>query len=125
MSEHKPREGLSIKEIEHYSRKHQFEIVFCLAFVLAFLFSSVLYSMGWSLLGAAVGGIIGVLFRDKVANFSRVVFQFVLKQEKTTQLILGVVLLIVAIFLSPLIFLFLGAHGGKAIRKAAEDSQVR
>jgi hypothetical protein len=109
----KPKEGVSVKEIEAFAKKHRFEVFFCLAFVLACFFTFVLWGPGWSIIAASVGAIIGVLFVEKVTQFSKMVFSFLFKQEKTVQLVLGIVALILAIFIPPLYFLLLGLHGGK------------
>ena len=42
---------------------------------------------------------------------------FLRKQENTTQLVLGGVIVILSIFLAPLIYFVLGLHGGKSIAK--------
>ncbi len=117
----KPKEGVSVRELETLAKKHRFELFFCLAFILACFFSFVMFGPGWSVIAAAVGALIGVLLTAKVTNLARSVFQFIFKQESTTQLVLGVVSLIIAIFLPPLIFLLVGLHGGKDIYRTAMD----
>ena len=117
----KSKEGVSVKELETLAKKHRFELFFCLAFILACFFSFVMFGPGWSIIAATIGALIGILIAAKVVSFSRSVFQFIFKQEGTTQLVLGVVSLIVAIFLPPLIFLMLGLHGGKDIYRVAMD----
>lgn len=123
MDENKSKEGVSVKEIETFAKKHRFEFFFCLAFALAFLFALIMYSSGWSIAASALGGILGVLFSGKVSHFSKAAFHFLFKQEKTTQFVLAIVLLILAIFLPPLIFLILGLHGGKDIYHLAREIQ--
>ncbi|MBI2810775.1 MAG: hypothetical protein HYX67_08115 [Candidatus Melainabacteria bacterium] len=113
MDGNKPKEGMSVREIENFAKKHRFEVFFCLAFVLACFFTFVMWGPGWSVIAASIGAIIGVLLAGNVTHFSKKVFQFIFKQEQTTQLVLGIVALILAIFLPPLYFLLLGLHGGK------------
>ena len=113
MDGNKPKEGVSVKEIEAFVKNHRLEVFFCLAFILACFFTFVLWGPGWSIIAAAVGAIIGILLSGKVANFSKMIFSFVFKQEMTIQLVLGIVGLILAIFIPPLYFLLLGLHGGK------------
>lgn len=122
MDGNKPKEGVSVREIEEFTKKHRFEVFFCLAFILACFFTFVMWGPEWSIVAATIGAVIGILLHARVANFSKSAFQFVFKQEKTTQLILGIVFLILAIFIPPLYFLLLGLHGGKDIHRNAIDN---
>lgn len=117
------KEGMSVKEIENFAKKHRFEVFFCLAFIFACFFSFVFFR-GWSIPFASAGGILGVLMAGKIDTFSRKMFQFIFKQEQMTQLILGIVGLIFSIFLPPLIFLLLGIHGGKHMHQVAIEMQT-
>lgn len=121
MKENKPKEGVSVKEIEEFTKKHRLEVFFCSAFVLACFFSFVMWGTGWSIVCAAVGAVLGVLSSGKVAHFSKMILQFIFKQEQTTQLVLGIVGLILAIFIPPLYFLLLGLHGGKDMHHWAAE----
>ena len=116
MNEEKKIEGVSVKEIEAFTKKHRFEVVFTLALVLACFFSFIFFGTGWAIILAAIGGVLGVIFPGKIEAVSKKIFAFVFKQEQITQLILGVVLLIFAVFLPPLIFLVLGFGGGTKLR---------
>lgn len=119
MDKHKSKEGVSVKEIEEFTKKHRFEVFFCLAFVLACLFTFVMWGAGWSVVAATIGAVVGILLEAKVSYASKTIFKFVFKQEPTTQLVLGIVFLVLAIFLPPLYFLLLGLHGGKDIHHFA------
>lgn len=121
MDPNKLKEGVSVKEIESFAKKHRFEVFFCLAFLLACFFSFVFFT-SWSIILAAVGGIIGALIPSKVESFARRVFLFFFKQEQTTQLILGIVGLILSIFLPLLVFLVLGMSGGKHLQQMASET---
>ena len=125
MDENKSKEGVSVKEIETFARQHRFEFFFCLAFALAFLFALIMYSCAWSIGASALGGILGVLFSRKVAYFSKAVLNFLFRQERPTQFVLVIVVLILAIFLPPLIFLLLGLHGGKDLYHLARETQAQ
>lgn len=118
MQEKKEKEkDFSIKEIEAFTKKNRFQVGVGLAIVLASLFSYFLSMMGLSILGSAVGALIGILFPTQADKITKMVVQFVGRQEHTTQLVLGAVLLILGIFLPPVIFLLIGLHGGKDIRQ--------
>lgn len=109
----KSKDGMSVRELETFAKKHRYEVFFCLAFILACFFSFVMFGPGWAIIAATVGALLGVLLAGKVANMCKTVLHFVFKQEKTTQLVIGIICLILAIFIPPLYFLLLGLHGGK------------
>ena len=119
------KEGVSVKQIEEFAKKHRFEVFFCLMFGLACLFGVIGYfGPRWSLLSVAVGGILAVIFQDNVTGLLKKMVQFIFKCEKTVQIILGIVILILAIFLPVLIFLITGLAGGKALSQQASDSST-
>lgn len=111
----KSKEAMTVQEIEDVAKKYRFELFFCLSFILASLFTSSFFGTGWSIFLAALGGILGVWFPAKIEKFFAASFQFLFHQEKVTQIVLGVVGLILSVFLPPLIFLLLGLMGGKGI----------
>ena len=113
MNGDKSKEGVSVREIEAFAKKYRFEVFFIAVFVLACLFTFFLWGLTWSIISTAVGAVLGTLFSGKVAHFSKMAFQFVFKHEKAVQIILGIVVLILAIFIPPLIFLVIGLHAGK------------
>lgn len=117
-----PKEGLSIKELEGFTKKHRLEVFFCLLFFLAGLFSLILWSPSWSIILGAIGAIIGALLPAKMQQFGRSLWQFVFRQDRTTQIIMAAIALVIAIFISPLIFLFIGLHGGKSMHTAASSA---
>lgn len=119
------KEGVSVKEIGEFTQKHRFEVFFCVAFALACLFSFVFWGPGWGVLLAAIGGIIGVLIPGKVEHLAKTVLHFIFKQERTVQIVLGVVGWILAIFIPPLVFLCIGLHGGKSAHHLACEIHSR
>ena len=125
MSENKLKDGVSIKEIEAFTKKHRFEVILCAAFILACLFSFVMWGTGKSIIAATLGSVGGILLSARVEAYSKKAFHFIFNQEKTTQLVLGGVFLVLAIFLPPLYFLLLGLHGGKSIHHMALEMHNR
>jgi hypothetical protein len=115
MDEEKKKEGVSVKEIEGYAKKHRFEMFYALFFVLASLFTLVFWGAVFSIFLAGIGAILAVFFPEKVQSLFGKTLDFFFKQEGTTQMILGIVGLIVAIFLAPLVFLLMGLHGGMSL----------
>ncbi len=116
------KEGVSVKEIEEFTKKHRFEVFFCLEFIFACFFSFVFFGPAWAVIFAAIGGILGVVFHTKVEVMCRKVLNYIFSQEEMTQLVLGIVGIILAIFLPPLIFLKLGLHGGKDLHRMSMGS---
>lgn len=117
MDVNKIKEGVSIKEIEAFTKKYRFEIIFCVAFVLSSFFSFVMFGPAWSMATAALGGILGMLAPSKTERTTNKILRFIFKQEKIVQMVLAGVTLILSIFIPPLIFFFLGLHGGSHMYK--------
>ncbi len=121
MEENKRKEGISVKEIETFAKKNRFQVAIGLAIVLACLFSFFLSMMGLSVLAVSIGAMLGIFLPNQVENIAKKAIHFVAKQEQTTQLVLAAVLLIISIFLPPFIFLLLGLHGGKDVKKMTSE----
>ncbi|MES2200343.1 MAG: hypothetical protein V4489_09290 [Chlamydiota bacterium] len=111
MDEQKPKTGVSVKEIETFTKKHRFEVFFCLSLILSCFFSFVFFD-GWGTVATAVGGILGILFSTKIAELIQRFAMFFNKQEDLTQLILGIAGLVLSVFLPILTFLVIGTCGG-------------
>ena len=121
----KLKDGVSVKEIEGFAKKHRFEVFFCLMFVLACFFSFVFFGTGWSVVFGVIGGIIGSIFPSRVERFAKWLFGFIAKQEKVTQMVLGGVILIIAVFLPFVIFFLMGLHGGKDMQEHITTSYYK
>ena len=115
MDTKKLKDGVSVKEIEHFAKKHRFEMFFCLALLLA-RFINFIFLSGWSPILAGIGGILGVLLAEPMENFFKRAAMFIYKQEDITQLVLGIAGLVLSIFLPMITFLILGVAGGKYLR---------
>lgn len=116
----KLKDGVSIQELENFGRKYRFEIFFVLYFLIATLLTFIFFGAAWSIFLAGVGGILGIWLPKKIERAAKAAFGFAFKQEKATKLILGIVGLVVAFFLPPLVFFFLGLVGGTGMHKAAD-----
>lgn len=123
MDSNKMKEGVSVKEIENFVKKHRFEVFFGVAFVLGCFFSFVFFTKT-TLFFAAVGAVLGVLLTGQIDSMLKQMFRFVAKQEQTTQFILAIVGWILCIFLPPLIFLLMGLSGGKALAKMTKETSA-
>ena len=124
MDQNKPKDGVSVKEIETFAKKNRFEVFFCAIFILSCFFTFVFFT-AWSLIFIAIGGILGVVLPTSVEKLLRTAMRFVIRQERTTQLVLGAVTCVLSIFLPPLIFLLMGLSGGKNLIKLANDTEMQ
>lgn len=109
-------EGISIKEIEEYAKKNKFPVALALGILLACLFSIFLAMTKLSIIVLALGALTGIFLPGKIAFASKKLYSFLGKQEKTTQLVIGSVFLVIAIFFPPAIFAIMGLHAGKDMR---------
>lgn len=120
------KEGMSVKEIEEFAKRHRFEVFFCLVFLFACIFGIVgSFRPGWSIFLGMAGGILGIILPVKTDFLLKKVFQFIFRQDKTVQIVLGVVALILACIVPFLIFLIVGIVGGRAIHQMASDASQR
>lgn len=108
------RSGVSVQELENFAKKNRLEVFYSIAFILAAIFSFVFFGRVWSIFAVAIGGVLGAWFPKQVGNLFGSMLQFVFKQERVTQLVLAGVGWLLAVFLPPVIFAFLGLLGGKA-----------
>jgi hypothetical protein len=117
------KKGVSVKEIEEFTKKHRYEVFFCALFVLTCIFSLVgHFGGGWSIFFGMGGAVLGSIFPSKTESFLRMVFNFIFKQDKTIQIVLGAVSLILAIFVPFIIFLVVGLIGGRIMNIMGVDS---
>lgn len=125
MDGNKMKEGVSIKQIEGFARKHKFEVFLCITLALACFFSFIMWGVVLAMMTAIAGAIISILIPAKTAQLSKKICQFALKQEQTTQIVLAIVTFILAICIPPLIFLSLGLHGGRDLLKTFIDNSQK
>jgi hypothetical protein len=60
----------------------------------------------------------------QVEGFLKKTFQFVFRQDKTIQLVLGIVGLIIALFFPIAIFFIVGVSGGQTLYQKANDAAI-
>lgn len=117
------KEGMSVKEIEEFAKRHRFEVYFSLMFFLAYIFGIIGYfRSGWSCFSAMIGSIAGIILPYRVEQLMEKIFLFIFKQERTVLFILAAVGLILSIFTPFVIFLAIGLCGGYGIYKIVSDS---
>lgn len=122
----KIKEGISAQQIEDFARKHTQELFSTLAIFIGAISSifDFFTGAGWSILFAALGAIIAIAFPVAVEKKMKQVYNFSLKQEKTTEMVLGGVKIIIAIFLPFIYFGFLGLLAGTSYHYYIRHAQV-
>ena len=117
MADNKMKGGFTIQEIEQMAKKYRFEVFFIASFVLAALFSTIFDMLGYSVLLAAAGAVIGMIFPVHADKILGQVLEFTCKQEKVTQIVIGVILIAISVVLAPVIYLIMGLVCGKALHR--------
>lgn len=110
----KPKTGVSVEELESFTRKYLIEVFSVISIILATI------SSGWyfftspllSLIFAGAAAIIAIIFPRQVDNVLGKYFGFIRKQERVSQIIIGIVHIIIAIFIPFIIFMKIGFLAG-------------
>lgn len=123
MGDNKLKDGMSIREIEEFAKKNRFDVFLCVLFFIACVFAFV-WGTGWSVIAAFLGTGLGILCSNKIEVFSKKGVLFLLKQESTTQIVLAVVLLVLAVALPLIYFFILGAQGGRSLHKLTSETTL-
>lgn len=112
----KLKEGVSVHEIEEFARKHTVEAFAILAIVIAAISSMFDFftGPGWSVLFTALGMVCAVFFANRFESGVKTCYQFLHKQEKFTQIVLGIVKIVLALFVPFVIFCGIGVLAGTA-----------
>lgn len=112
----KLKEGISVEEIETFARKHLSEMFLILAVIIATISSIFDFFTGSSLsiLLAGLGAIVSIGIPTNTLKIQKRLFSFLGKQEKSIQIIIGIVRLVIAIFIPFVVFLELGLLSGVA-----------
>jgi len=122
----KLKEGVSVKEIEDFTRKHTTEVFSVLAIIVATASSCWDFFTGpkMTIFFTALGCILAVLFPVQVERGLKQFYNFVLKQEKTTQMIVGAVKVVIGIFIPFLLFGILGLLAGTSYHYFVRQAQI-
>lgn len=122
----KLKEGLSVQELESFARKHTTEVFSVLAIIIASISSIFDFFTGpkMAILFFAFGAILSIFFPAPVEKGLKQLYSFTYKQEKTTEIILGAVKIVVAIFIPFLYFGFLGLLSGSSYHYYIRHAQI-
>ncbi|MDP1608270.1 MAG: hypothetical protein Q8L98_03020 [Chlamydiales bacterium] len=110
----KLKEGISVQELEDFARKYSSEVFSVIALVIAAISSifDFFTGPGWAILFMTIGAVLGIFFPTPVDKGLKQLYEFVFKQEKSTQLILGGVKIVIAIFIPFVLFAITGLLAG-------------
>ena len=122
----KLKEGISVKELEDFTRKHTTEVFSILAIIVATISSMFHFFTGptWTILFLAIGAIVAILFPIQVEKGLKQLYNFAFKQEKSTQMIIGAVKLVIAIFIPFILFALMGLLAGSSYHYYVRHAQV-
>ena len=122
----KLKEGLSVHELESFARKHTTEVFSVLAIVIAAISSAFDFftGPGMTIIFAALGTIVAIFFPAPIEKGLKQLYSFTYKQDKTTEIILGAVKIVVAIFIPFLYFGLLGLLAGTSYHYYIRHAQI-
>lgn len=122
----KIKEGVSVQEVEDFARKYTTEVFTVLAIIIGAFSSMYDFFAGPRLTIAflAIGVILGIFFPAPVEKGLKQFYSFSYKQEKMTQIILGVVQIIISIFIPFILFGGLGLLAGTSYHYYTRHAQI-
>ncbi len=108
------KEGISVKELENFARKHVSEVFSILALILAAFSSMFDFFTGplMSIAFATLGAIVSIAFVDKTTQFVKKISVYLFRQDKKGQYIIGAIRIVIALFLPFIIFAEIGILAG-------------
>lgn len=122
----KIKEGVSVQEVEDFARKYTMEVFSVLAIVFGSISSMYDFFTGpkLTICFAAIGIIVGIFFPVPAEKALKQFYSFAYKQEKTTQLILGCVKIIVGLFIPFVLFGAVGLLAGTSYHYYTRHAQI-
>ncbi len=122
----KVKEGVSVQEVEDFARKYTTEVFTVLAIVIGSISSMFGFFTGPKMtIGfVAIGVILGIFFPAPVEKGLKQYYSFSFKQEKTTQMILGLVSIVIGLFIPFILFGFLGLLAGTSYHYYSRHAQI-
>lgn len=120
------KEGVTVREIEEFARKHTTEVFTVLALIIGAISSSWGFFTGpkLTILFVALGAILGIFFPVPTEKGLKQLYGFTYKQEKTTQLVLGIVKIVVGLFIPFILFGIFGLLSGTSYHYYTRHAQI-
>ncbi len=122
----KMKSGISPQQIESFIHKNTPEVFSTLAIFVSTISSIFDFFSGpaLSVLFAGIGAIFALLAPEKIDKKLKNFYHFSINQEKKTEIVLGVVKIVVAIFLPFIFFFFLGLLAGVSYHFYIRHAQI-
>ena len=123
----KLKEGVSVREIEDFARKYTTEVFSIIALIIATISSCWHFFLNGQKLAVffmALGSILAILFPVPIERGLKGIYNFTFKQEKSTQIILGSVKLVAALFVPFVLFAFFGLLAGTSYHYYVRNAQL-
>lgn len=120
------KKGVSVADIEGFAKKRTNEVFIVLALVIGAISSAFHFFTGpfLSLLLMAIGALAGIFFPNEIDRILKQLHGFASKQEKTTQLVLGAVEIVVGIFIPFVLFALFGLLSGTSFHYYTRHAQI-
>lgn len=122
----KIKEGVSVQEVEEFAHKYTAEVFSVLTILVASISSMYDFFTGpkMTIAFAAIGMIMGIFFPAAAEKGLKQLYSFTSKQEKMTQMILGLVKIVVALFIPFVVFGFVGLLAGTSYHFYTRHAQI-
>jgi hypothetical protein len=122
----KLKEGVSVHELEGFASKHTTEVFTVIAMIIGAVSSSYDFFTGprLTIIFLTLGALVAVFFPAPVEKGLKQLYSFTFKQEKMTEIILGAVKIVVAIFIPFLYFGLLGLLAGTSYHYYIRHAQI-
>jgi F0F1-type ATP synthase assembly protein I len=110
----KLKEGVSMQEIEGYAKRYSTEVFMVLAIIIAVISSifDFFIGSGWGIFLAGLGALFGLLMPKQANTALDKMFEFSTNSDKSMQIMIGVIRIVVAIFVPAIIFGIFGLVAG-------------
>ncbi len=120
------KEGVSVNELEGFASRHTTEIFSVIAIIIGAISSCYNFFTGpcLTILFLAIGALIAMIFPAPVEKGLKQLYSFTFKQEKMTEIIFGLVKVIVAIFIPFIYFGLLGLLAGTSYHYYIRNAEV-
>ncbi|MFA5250873.1 MAG: hypothetical protein WC371_05650 [Parachlamydiales bacterium] len=122
----KIKEGVSVEELETFARKYTTEVFLILAVIIATISSifDFFTGPGWSLSFTGIGAILSLAFPETIVKIQRKILDLIAKPEKSMQITVGIVRLIIALFIPFFLFAEMGFLAGLGFHRYMRHSAM-
>lgn len=120
------KEGVSVQELQGFASRHTTEAFTILALIIGAVSSSYDFFTGpkLTIFFFTIGALVAIIFPVPIEKGLKQLYSLIFKQEKTTEVIFGVVKIVVAIFIPFLYFGFLGLMAGSSYHYYVRHAQI-